>query len=138
MKTFKSIDLFIQLLLLALMVVAYFINDPEKLSPILIVLVFAAVQIISILANLGAGPRPWKKTSWRKFHLIGTALVIIIVIVALIQDSSRTTGDKEDKYAMPGLGTMLFATIPAMLLALFYTVITWFEWMKMKKTVTNA
>ena len=135
MKTFKSLDLFIQLLLLALMVGAYFVNDPEKWSPVIMVLVFAAVQIISILVNLAAGPRPWKKTSWRKFHLIGTALVIIIIIVALIQDSSRATADKEDKYAMPGLGTMIFATIPAMLLALFYTVITWFEWMKMKKIV---
>lgn len=138
MKTFKSIDLFVQLLLLALMAVAYFINDPEKLSPILIVLVFAGVQIISILVNLGTGPQSWKKTNWRKFHLIGVTLVIVIVIVALIQDSSRSAVDKEDKYAMPGLGTLLFATIPAILLALFYTVITWFEWMKMKKIVNNV
>ena len=130
MKTFKSLDLFIQVLLLALMVGAYFINDPEKLSPIIIILAFAVVQIISIIVNLGAGPRPWKKTSWRKFHLIGTALVIAAIMVALIQDSSGRSGDK---YSMPGLGTLVYTTIPAMLLALFYTVITWVEWIKIKK-----
>ena len=133
MKSFKSLDLFIQILLLALMLVAYFVNDPEKLSPIIIVLAFAGVQIISILVNLGAGPRPWKKKSLRKFHLIGTTLVIVLIVVAFIQDSSRATDGREDKYAMPGLGTMLFATIMAILLAIFYTVITWVEWVKMKK-----
>ena len=133
MKTFKFLDLFIQALLLALMVVAYFINDSEKISPIFLILAYAVVQIISIIVNLGAGPRPWKKTSWRKFHLIGTALVLAAIVVALIQDSSGRSGDKDDKYSMPGLDTLIYATIPAILLALFYTVITWLEWMKMKK-----
>ena len=132
MKTFKSIDLFIQVLLLALMVVAYFTNDHKKLSPIIIILAFAIVQIISIIVHLAAGPLAWKKISWRKFHLIGTALVLAAIVVALIQDSSARSGDK---YSMPGLDTLVYATIPAILLALFYTVITWLEWMKMKKVV---
>lgn len=135
MKTFKSLDLFIQVLVLALMLVAYFVNDPEKLSPIIIVLAFAIVQIISIIVHLGAGPLVWKKISWRKFHLIGTALVLAAIVVALIQESSGRSGDKDDKYSMPGLGTLVYATIPAILLALFYTVITFIEWKKMKKVV---
>ena len=130
MKIFKSIDLISQLILLVLMVAAYFINDPEKLSPIMIVLIFAGVQIISIIGNLGAGPQPWKMKALRKYHLIGMALVLVAIVVALLQDS---TGYKEDKYSMPGLNTLVYATIPAILLALFYTVITWLEWKKMQK-----
>ncbi len=131
MRIFKSLDLFIQLLVLVLLVVAYFVNDHEKLSPIILVLVFGGLQIISILVHLVAGPQAWKKSSWRKFHLIGTALVLAAIAIALIQDS---TGDRDNKYSMPGLETLVYATIPAILLALFYTVITWLEWMKMKKT----
>jgi hypothetical protein len=133
MKTFKSLDLAIQVLLLGLMIVAYLLNDPEKLNPMLLILAYAIMQIISIIANLSAGPQPWKKTSLRKFHLIGTALVLAMLVVALMQDSSGRTGDKDDKYSMPGLGTLVFATIPAILLALFYTVITGVEWQQMKK-----
>ena len=135
MKTFKSLDLFIQLLLLALLVAAYFIDDHEKLNPVILVLVFGGVQIISLLVHLAAGPQAWKKTSWRKFHIIGTALVLAAIVVALIQDSTGRTGDRDDKYSMPGLETLVYATIPAILLALFYTVITWFEWIKMKKLI---
>jgi hypothetical protein len=132
MKAFKSLDLIIQVLLLALLVVAYFIGDSEKLSPIILVMAFAVVQIISILVHLAAGSQVWKKTNWRKFHLIGTALVLALIVVALIQDS---TARREDKYSMPGLETLIYATIPAIGLALFYTLITWLEWIKMKKTV---
>lgn len=48
--------------------------------------------------------------------------------MAFLQDSSRNTGDKDDKYAMPGLETVIYATIPAILLCLFYVVITLAEW----------
>jgi hypothetical protein len=133
MKTYKSIDLFIQLLLLAITGVVYILNDPERFSPLFIVLAYAAVQIISIFVNLGAGPQPWKMKAGRKIHLIGILLVLAAIVVALMQDSFRSTGDKEDKYSMPGLGTLVYTTIPAILLALFYTVITWLEWKKMKK-----
>ena len=132
MKTYKSIDLAMQLILLALVGVAYISNDPEKFSPIFIVLAYAAVQIISIIVNLGAGPRPWKKASLRKYHLIGTALVLAAIAVAFLQDAFR---GNDDKYSMPGLSTLVYATIPAILMALFYTVITWIEWKKMKKEV---
>jgi amino acid transporter len=133
MKTLKTLDLFIQLLLLALTGFVYIINDPEKFSPLFIVLAYAAVQVISLFVNLGAGPRPWKMKTWRKYHLVGVLIVLAAIVVALIQDSFRTTGDKDDKYSMPGLGTLVYTTIPAILLALFYTVITWFEWKKMRK-----
>jgi hypothetical protein len=145
MRAFKSLDLFIQLLLLVLLGAAYLIGNSEKLSiglltesPIILILAFGGMQIISILVHLAAGPQAWKKSSWRKFHLIGTALVLVAIAVAFIQDSTGRTGDRDDKYSMPGLETLVYATIPAILLALFYTVITWFEWMKMKKQIKGS
>ncbi len=134
MKTYKFFDLFMQLGLLLAGVVTYFISDPEKLSPIAFVLGFAAVQIISILVHLASGPRPWKMPALRKYHLIGTALILAGIVVAIIQGEAARTGDKDDKYSMAGLGTLVYLTIPAILLALFYTIITAMEWRRMKKT----
>ncbi len=133
MKTFKSFDLFFQIILLIILAVTFILNDAEKLSPLIIVLPFAAIQIISIFVHLAAGTQSWKKTAWRKIHLAGILVVLAIIIVALLQDSWRSTGDKDDKYDMPGLGTFLFAMLLAALLTLFYTVITYIEWKKMKK-----
>jgi hypothetical protein len=132
MKTFKSLDFFIQIILLALAGLIFMMDEAEKLNPVILIIAFAIVQIISIIVHLAAGPLVWKKTGLRKFHLIGTALVLAAIVVAMIQGS---LGDKDDKYSMPGLDTLIYATIPAILLALFYTVITWLEWMKIKETV---
>jgi phosphomannomutase len=135
MKVYKSSDLFLQLILLVLTGFAFIIEESKKFNPRIFILAFAFVQIISIIIHLAAGPQSWKKKGERKFHLIGTGFVIIALIVALMQDSSGRTGDKDDKYGMPGLGTLLLATISAILLALFYTVITYLEWKKLKKEV---
>jgi hypothetical protein len=132
MKTYKSIDFFIQIGLLAMVALGIIIGNPETLNAGIFIVAFAVVQVISILVNLAAGNQPWKKKVWRKYHLIGTALVFALLIVALLQDSSGRTGDKDDKYSMPGLETIFFATIPAILLCLFYVVITWVEWKKLK------
>ena len=133
MKTYKSFDLFMQLGLLLAIVITYFISDPEKLSPIAFVTGFAAVQIISILVHLASGPRPWKMPALRKYHLIGVALILAGIVVAIIQGEAARTGDKDDKYSMAGLGTLVYLTIPAILLALFYSIITALEWRRMKK-----
>lgn len=133
MKFFKSFDLFIQLALLVLIGTAFIIRDPEKISPLLFILVYAGLQIISILVNLASGSQLWKKSVWRKYHLLGTGLVIGGIILALIQSSSARTGDKDDKYSMAGLETMVYITIPAILLALYYSIITYAEWRTMRK-----
>ena len=65
--------------------------------------------------------------------MIGTALVLLLLVVALLQDSFHRSDDKDDKYAMPGLETLIWATIPAILLSLFYVVITWSEWKNIKQ-----
>lgn len=133
MKTYKSFDFFIQVGLLLAIAVTYFVSDPEKLSPIAFVSGYAAVQIISILIHLATGPRPWKMPALRKYHLIGTALILAGIVVALLQNDTARTGDKDDKYNTAGLGTLVYLTIPAILLALFYTIITAMEWRRMKK-----
>lgn len=132
MKTYKSIDFFLQIILLIIIVLTIVIGNHETLNPFLFILLFAGVQIISLLANAVVGVQSWKKSAWRKYHLIGTGIVLALLVVALLQDSSRSIGDKDDKYGMPGLATMVYATIPAILLSLFYVVITWQEWKRLK------
>jgi glucose-6-phosphate-specific signal transduction histidine kinase len=131
-KTYKSIDFFAQIGLLAMIILAFIIDNYETLNPMLFIMGIAVVQIISILTHSIAGHQLWKKKAWRKYHLIGTALVFALLIVALVQDSSGRSGDKDDKYSMPGLETLIYATIPAILLSLFYVVITGVEWKKLK------
>jgi glucose-6-phosphate-specific signal transduction histidine kinase len=131
-KTYKSIDFFAQIGLLAMIILAFIIDNYETLNPMLFIMGIALVQIISILTHSIAGHQVWKKKAWRKYHLIGTALVFAILVVALVQDSSGRSGDKDDKYSMPGLETLIYATIPAILLSLFYVVITGVEWKKLK------
>lgn len=133
MKSFKSIDFFLQTGLLIFIVLAFITDDADTLNPMLFILLLGVMQIISLLVNMLAGPQPWKKRGWRKIHLIGTALVLALIIIALVQDSSRRTGDKDDKYGMPGLGALFLATIPAILLGLFYVAITFAEKRNMKK-----
>lgn len=133
MKFFKSIDFFAQIGLLTMIILAFIIDNYETLNPMLFIMGIAVVQIISILTHSIAGPQVWKKKAWRKYHLIGTALVFALLIVALVQDSSGRSGDKDDKYSMPGLETLIYATIPAILLSLFYVVITVVEWKKCKQ-----
>jgi uncharacterized membrane protein len=133
MKTFKSIDFFAQVGLLLFTILAFIIDNYETLNPMPFILGIAVVQIISILVHSMAGYQVWKKKTWRKYHLIGTAIVLLLILIALIQDSSGRSGDKDDKYSMPGLETLIYATIPAILLSLFYLFITTVEWKNSKK-----
>lgn len=133
MKTYKTIDSCLQVALLIPIGFGLMFNNTEKLNPIVFILLLALTQIISILVNMAAGKQFWEKTTWRKYHLIGTGLVLLLIVVAFLQDSSRHTGDKDDKYGMPGLLTMVYATIPAILMSLFYVVITLEEWKNLSK-----
>jgi hypothetical protein len=133
MKTFKSIDFFVQIGLLSMIIIAFVLDNYETLNPMPFIMGIAVVQIISILAHSIASPQAWKKKVWRKFHIIGTTIVLLLIIIALIQDSTRSSGDKDDKYSMPGLETIIYATIPAVLLGLFYVVITVVEYKKCRQ-----
>ena len=133
MKTFKAIESCLQIALLAIITIGLNIGKADTLNPMIFILVFALTQLISLLVNKAAGKQIWKKITWRKYHLIGTCLVVLLLLVALFQDSSRNTGDKDDKYAMPGLETVMYATIPTILLCLFYVIITLAEWKNLNK-----
>ena len=128
MKKFKPIDFYLQAILVLFIVVTLLINEPEKANPIIFVVAFALLQIISILLHFFTGPQTWKKSTWRKYHLIGTGLILALLVIALFQGSSGRSHDKDDKYSMAGLEIVVWVTIPAILLSLFYIIITWQEW----------
>ena len=124
MKEYKTFDLFSQLLLIVIVLVSLPFESASAITSISL-LGFAGLQIISLIIH-GVS---WKKESWRsglrKFHTIGTLTVVAIMIVALLMPA-------EDKYDMSGLGIIFYALIPAAFVALFYTVITFLEWNKLK------
>ena len=132
MRSFKSIDFFLQVVLIVVSIISMLVGDAETMSPGLFLVALGLLQIISLLVNAAAGIQSWKMTTWRKWHLVGIGLVLLLIIVALSQSSASHTGDKDDKYSMAGLQTIIYATIPAILLSLFYTLITYMEWKKMK------
>lgn len=134
MKIFKLVETILQLALIVLIGISFLVDDTGVLNPGILLITFAVVQIISMLVNKAAGPQVWKQARWRKIHLYGVGAVILIIIIAAIQGSGGGTGDKDDKYNMDGLGTLLFALLPAIALGAFYTVITITEWMKWRKT----
>jgi len=132
MRSFKLIDFFLQIILITISIVSMVAGNAETLSPGFFIIALGLLQIISLLVNAAAGPQTWKKAGWRKLHLIGTGLVILLIIIALTQSSASRTGDKDDKYSMAGLETMIYALVPAILLCLFYTAITYLEWKRIK------
>lgn len=132
MKFFKAIDFLAQAALLLLTGTAFLLNDDNALNPGVLLLIFAGWQLMSLLIHLFAGPRPWKMKAWRKYHLLGIGLVLLMLVIAVIQSDAARTGDKDDKYSMAGLGTAIFAVIPAILVSLFYVIITFREWQRTK------
>ena len=134
MSRYKSIDLFLQLIVVLIVLSGLVLNDPESISPVSYYILLGLIQLVSLLIHFAAGSQPWKKVKLRKIHLIGTVIVIALVVFAFMQDSfGGSSGDKEDKYNMPGLVTLAYTMIPVTLLMVFYTVISWLEWRTMKK-----
>ncbi|MCX6317676.1 MAG: hypothetical protein NTW29_10315 [Bacteroidetes bacterium] len=133
MHFFKSIDFWVQAGLILLTGAAFIMDDVSVLNPGATILAFAVWQILSLLVNVVAGPQPWKMKNWRKYHLLGIGIVVLLIIVAALQSDASRTGDKDDKYSMAGLGTAIFALIPAILISLFYVLITYKEWQRIKK-----
>ncbi|MBK6937816.1 MAG: hypothetical protein IPH18_13690 [Chitinophagaceae bacterium] len=132
MKGLKQADFFLQLGFLLLTGIAFITNDAEDLNPIIFVFGITFVQLVSIIVHTFAGAQPWKLSKWIKIHFYGILAIIALLIIATIQSSEARTGDKDDKYSMAGLGTMVFAAIPAVLLVLYYIIITWKEWRLIK------
>ena len=121
MKRYKSIDFYLQVISLLMIVATTVINKPGIANPVIYIFLFACLQIVSILLHFFTGLQTWKKSIWRKYHLIGTAIVLLLIVAALIRDG------------MPGLEILIWTTIPAILVSLFYTFITWKEWRNIKQ-----
>lgn len=132
MKAFKTLDIFIQLALILFIVAGLMLND-ESLNPGMFLLAVGCWQLLSLLIHAAIGKRPWKCTQWRKYHLIGIGVVLLFIIIAMVQGSGSGSGDKDDKYSMEGLGTLIFAMIPALLCAAFYVLISFREWSQIRK-----
>ncbi len=126
MKGYKTFDALVQTALV-LILAAGFIAEAESLSPGSFLIGLGLLQIISLVIHFTRGPQPWKATLLRKLHLAATGLVFIAIIIGFLQDENS-----RDKYDMEGLGTIMWAGAFAVLVILFYTVITWIEWWRMK------
>ena len=123
MHNYKNFDFFSQVVLVLAALGGYFDKGGGVTS--VSIIAFAVLQIISLIVHLVYGKQSWKESSLRKIHLIGTGVVILIMIYGLAKPA-------EDKYDMSGLGIIIYALIPAALVALFYTFITFLEWKKLK------
>jgi hypothetical protein len=124
MKAYKTFDLFSQLLTLAVIGGALLFDKDGAISSISL-LTFAGLQIISLLVHASV-PKgtPWR-SPWRKYHTIGMLVVLAIIFYGMVKPT-------EDKYDMSGLGVMVIALIPAAIVALLYTVITFLEYKKIQ------
>ncbi len=127
MKGYKTFDAIAQTVLI-LILAAGFIAETESMSPGSFLIGLGLLQIISLAIHFTKGPLPWKATLLRKLHLAATGLVFVAIIIGFLQD-----GNSRDKYDMAGLGTIMWAGAFAVVVILFYTVITWIEWWRMRK-----
>lgn len=133
MRFYKAVDFYLQCLLLFGTIISICFIRPEIVDGSWFMLFYAGTQIISLLVNGLIGVAPWKMRKWRRVHQWGMMIVFVLIALAFLQGSMiGSTGDKDDKYRMNGLGTLIFAAIPAAISTLFYTVITGKEWVNIR------
>lgn len=123
MYRYKTFDFFGQLAAILAILTGLIADESGALTSIGL-MVLAGLQLISLLVNGFYGPAGWK-SPLRRWHLIGTGLVLAIMIYGMVKPA-------EDKYDMSGLGIMIQSLVPAAIMALLYTLITGLEWKKMR------
>ena len=123
MYRYKTFDFFCQLAAILAILTGLIADESGALASIGL-MVLAGLQLISLLVNGFYGPAGWK-SPLRRWHLIGTGLVLAIMIYGMVKPA-------EDKYDMSGLGIMIQSLVPAAIMALLYTLITGLEWKKMR------
>lgn len=126
MKTIKAIDVFLQTGLLIIVLAGLVITNQEAISSANYLVALGIVQFVSILINLFV-PGNWKKIQWRKLHHIGTLLVIITLIIIFNLDAPANS---DNQYF--GLGALFYTSVVALLFVLFYFIISWVEWRRLK------
>jgi ABC-type transport system involved in cytochrome c biogenesis permease subunit len=125
MKGYKTFDWYSQLLVLIVILVTLPFSATAGIGSVSL-LIFAGLQIISLLVHTSVKTQTAWRSPLRKYHLIGVLVVLAIMIYGMVKPT-------EDKYDNSGLGVIIFALIPAAAVALFYTVITFLEYRKIKK-----
>ncbi|MBK6829079.1 MAG: hypothetical protein IPG86_20460 [Chitinophagaceae bacterium] len=123
MYQYKTFDFFGQLAAILAILMGLIAADERGAVISIGLLVLAGLQLISLLVNGLYGPAGWK-SPLRRWHLIGTGLVLVIMIYGMVKPG-------EDKYDMSGLGIIIQSLVPAAIMALLYTLITGLEWKKM-------
>ena len=123
MYRYKTFDFFGQLAAILAILTGLIADESGALTSIGL-MVLAGLELISLLVNGFYGPAGWK-SPLRRWHLIGTGLVLAIMIYGMVKPA-------EDKYDMSGLGIMIQSLVPAAIMALLYTLITGLEWKKMR------
>ncbi len=123
MKTYKSIDIGLQALIIVAMILSYAFSSAAILYGVFIL---GFVQLISMLVHLPV-KQVWK-SKLRKIYHWCLLLPVVGFVYALNQDG-------EDKYNMAGMETMLYVLIFSLLLAIFYLTICVIEFKKLKKPV---
>jgi hypothetical protein len=126
MKIFKGIDVFLQTGLILIVLSGLFINNEETISTPNYLVALGIVQTVSILIHLFIRVE-WKKLSWRKVHHIGTLLVIVTLII--IFNLEKPANSNNQYY---GLGAIVYTSVVALALVLFYFIISWIEWRRLK------
>jgi hypothetical protein len=122
MKTYKIIDIVLQLLTILLMAIGNFIEVPGLFIGIFIL---GFLQIVSVLVHLAQKHQPWI-SRLRKIYYWTLLLPAGGFILALLQKP-------EDKYDMAGIEEMIFVLGISILIGLFYFIICAIELRKMSK-----
>lgn len=65
MKRYKSIDFYLQVISLLMIVATTVINKPGIANPVIYIFLFACLQIVSILLHFFTGLQTWKKSIWK-------------------------------------------------------------------------
>jgi len=124
MFRYKTFDLFGQVAAILAILAGLIADNSGALSSIGL-LVLAGLQLISLLVNGLYGPAGWK-SPLRRWHLVGTGLVLAIMMYGMVKPAT-------DKYDMSGLGIIIQSLVPAALMALLYTILTGLEWQQMRR-----
>jgi hypothetical protein len=123
MKTYKSIDILLQLSIILNMVIGGLVGMPGGIFAGIFILGF--LQIVSVLVHLSQRSQPWI-SPLRKIYYWLLLLPVGGFVLALFQES-------EDKYDMAGLQEMIFVLGISILIALYYLIVCFIELRKMNK-----
>lgn len=125
MVTYKVIDFWGQVLSILGSIFGYWLDaSGAVLSISLIALV--VFQLVSLVVHASAGPQTWK-SPLRRWHVLATIAVLLVMIYGLFKPA-------EDKYDYSGLGIIVQALVPAIVVALFYTIICGMEWQTLRRS----